>query len=338
MKQIVRFLTGLVSNSIEEGSLMEFQQRQVFSLSLVLLYLCVPVYALTVPLPNANYFYLNGGLLTFTSLVAVGYFIKRIKLNTAFSIILLAIQAETAAEMIYCATLNDYSFQRMLIMSNIKFSVLFIMLPVCAYMYRGSVMLSAITISAYAACVLILGGSFFRSYLPLILLIFVLMPILGRLLHQNFRKLENKHELLKSEEAQLLKSLQVSKDELYTFAKLVNDSSKGTINNDLLNVLGEKTKKNLYEAAAAFFMEEKCKADVIKDYFPELTPTELVIVALILQDKTVGEICEILHRSSGNITSHRSNIRTKLGLSKTDNLKAALRLRVRIHEFPDCGN
>lgn len=85
-------------------------------------------------------------------------------------------------------------------------------------------------------------------------------------------------------------------------------------------------------------MEEKCKADVIKDYFPELTPTELVIVALILQDKTVGEICEILHRSSGNITSHRSNIRTKLGLSKTDNLKAALRLRVRIHEFPDCGN
>lgn len=240
--------------------------------------------------------------------------------------------------MIYCATLNDYSFQRMLIMSNIKFSVLFIMLPVCAYMYRVSVMLSAITISAYAACVLILGGSFFRSYLPLILLIFVLMPILGRLLHQNFRKLENKHELLKSEEAQLLKSLQVSKDELYTFAKLVNDSSKGTINNDLLNVLGEKTKKNLYDAAAAFFMEEKCKADVIKDYFPELTPTELVIVALILQDKTVGEICEILHRSSGNITSHRSNIRTKLGLSKTDNLKAALRLRVRIHEFPDCGN
>lgn len=69
------------------------------------------------------------------------------------------------------------------------------------------------------------------------------MPILGRLLHQNFRKLENKHELLKSEEAQLLKSLQVSKDELYTFAKLVNDSSKGTINNDLLNVLGEKRRR-----------------------------------------------------------------------------------------------
>lgn len=86
------------------------------------------------------------------------------------------------------------------------------------------------------------------------------------------------------------------------------------------------------------FMEEKCKADVIKDYFPELTPTELVVAALILQDKTVGDICKILHRSSGNITSHRSNIRTKLGLSKTENLKAALRLRVRLHEFPDCGN
>ena len=75
---------------------------------------------------------------------------------------------------------------------------------------------------------------------------------MGRLLHQNFRKLENKHELLKSEEAQLLKSLQVSKDELYTFAKLVNNSSKGTINNDLLNVLGEKTRTNLYERCGFF--------------------------------------------------------------------------------------
>lgn len=314
---------------------MEFQQKNVFYLTLVMLYLCIPVYALTVPFPNTNFYFMNGILLLISGSITAGYFLKKIKLNTAFSIILLTIQIETSIEIIYCATLSDYSYQRLLIMSNVKLSVLSIILPVCAYMYRVAIQLSVMTIAAYVACVLLTNGPFLKAYLPLIVMMFVIMPILGRLLHQNVRKLEQKHDILKTEEAELLNSLQVSRDELYAFAKLVSSSDKGVINSSLLDVLGEQTRKNLYAATAAHFKEEKCKADVIKDYFPELTPTELVIAGLILQDKTIGEICETLNRSAGNITSHRSNIRAKLGLNKSNNLKEALRWRVRQYEFPE---
>ncbi|MCQ5373265.1 LuxR family transcriptional regulator, partial [Phocaeicola vulgatus] len=46
----------------------------------------------------------------------------------------------------------------------------------------------------------------------------------------------------------------------------------------------------------------------------------------------VSQICELLHRSSANITSQRANIRAKLRLKKSDNLKEALQERMRMYE------
>ena len=69
-----------------------------------------------------------------------------------------------------------------------------------------------------------------------------------------------------------------------------------------------------------------------RSIFPELSPSELSICRLIVQDKTVSQICEILHRSSGNITSQRSSIRSKLNLDKNDNLKEILLERMRAYE------
>lgn len=71
---------------------------------------------------------------------------------------------------------------------------------------------------------------------------------------------------------------------------------------------------------------------MLRTVFPELSPSELSICRLIVQDKTVSQISEILHRSSGNITSQRSNIRSKLKLEKNDNLKEVLLERMREYE------
>ena len=45
-----------------------------------------------------------------------------------------------------------------------------------------------------------------------------------------------------------------------------------------------------------------------------------------------GSLSNTYHRSSGNITSQRANIRAKLGLKKSDNLKEALQERMRLYE------
>jgi len=55
-----------------------------------------------------------------------------------------------------------------------------------------------------------------------------------------------------------------------------------------------------------------------------LTPSEIEICDLILKEKKMNEILQILGKSQGNVTSRRTNIRRKLGLSPADNLHDAL--------------
>ena len=113
----------------------------------------------------------------------------------------------------------------------------------------------------------------------------------------------------------LLKRLQMKKEELFAFAELLSENNRKKRQAPLLNIIGEQSKENLLQPCR-IPEKEKSKLDTIRRIYPNLSPSELNICRLILQDKTVSQICELLHRSSGNITSQRANIRAKLGLKK----------------------
>ena len=73
-----------IDNSIEEGTMMEHQQKNVFVLFLGIVFLCTPTYTFSIPFPGTLYYYMNAiqfaALLVFTIL----YFTKKININTAF--------------------------------------------------------------------------------------------------------------------------------------------------------------------------------------------------------------------------------------------------------------
>lgn len=126
----------LIDNSIEEGTMMEHQQKSVFLLFLGIVFLCIPAYTFSIPFPETLYYYMNAiqfaALVVFTTL----YSTKKININTAFSSILIVIHIETCIEIIYCSIYNDYSFQRLLIMGNMVMSILYIMIAICAYIIK----------------------------------------------------------------------------------------------------------------------------------------------------------------------------------------------------------
>lgn len=322
----------IIDNSIEEGSLMGYQQKKVFLLFLAIVYLCIPTYTFSLPFPDKLYYYLNATQFAALLSLTILYFTKKIKTNTAFSAILFLTHIEICIEMIYCSINGDYAFQRLLIMSNMVISILYIMIAICAYMYKVSIQLSILAVASYIACVIATHGPFLTSFLPLIIIIYGMVAILGRLLNKNINSLQKEYNTLKAEEASLLKSLQMSRKELFAFAELANNDNTEEKNGSLLSILGEKTKKNLYAAITSHMKEEKSHIEMLRSIFPELSPSELSICRLIVQDKTVSQICEILHRSSGNITSQRSSIRSKLNLDKNDNLKEILLERMRAYE------
>lgn len=316
----------------ESEMIITYQQKRVFHLSLLMLALCAPIYIYSVPFPNEQFYYINSVLFLFIIMCTLAYFKKRVNLTTTFSIILIAIHIEISIEIIYCSICSEYSYQRALIMSNLTISLLFTMLSICAYMSNISILLSSLTIASYTICTLITDEPFLYSYLPLIIIIYTMIPLLGRSLHSNISSLLKSSNLLKEEEEMLLKRLQMKKEELFAFAELLSENNPEEKTSSLLSIIGEQSKENLFTALAAYQKKEKSKLDTIRRIYPNLSPSELNICRLILQDKTVSQICELLHRSSGNITSQRANIRAKLGLKKSDNLKEALQERMRLYE------
>lgn len=318
----------------EREMIITYQQKRVFHLSLLMLVLCAPIYIYSVPFPNEQFYYINSVLFLFIIMCTLAYFKKRVNLTTTFSIILIAIHIEIFIEIIYCSICSgyEYSYQRALIMSNITISLLFTMLSICAYMSNISILLSSLTIASYTICTLITDEPFLYSYLPLVIIIYTMIPLLGRSLHSNISSLLKSSNLLKEEEEMLLKRLQMKREELFAFAELLSENNPEEKTNSLLDIIGEQSKENLFTALAAYQKKEKSKLDTIRRIYPYLSPSELNICRLILQDKTVSQICELLHRSSGNITSQRANIRAKLGLKKSDNLKEALQERMRLYE------
>lgn len=175
----------------ESEMIITYQQKRVFHLSLLMLALCAPIYIYSVPFPNEQFYYINSVLFLFIIMCTLAYFKKRVNLTTTFSIILIAIHIEIFIEIIYCSICSgyEYSYQRALIMSNITISLLFTMLSICAYMSNISILLSSLTIASYTICTLITDEPFLYSYLPLIIIIYTMIPLLGRSLHSNISSL-----------------------------------------------------------------------------------------------------------------------------------------------------
>ena len=55
-----------------------------------------------------------------------------------------------------------------------------------------------------------------------------------------------------------------------------------------------------------------------------LTANEIQLCGLILEDKSILEISKLLYVNESTVRANRSRIRKKLGLKKSDNLKAYL--------------
>lgn len=316
----------------EKVSLIVEQQRSIFFFTMFLVVVCWPIYIVVLDAGSSVYYILNGGVLIAFLVVVIGYFTSKISLNTAFSALLLSLQTEITLEQLYCAMDNGYTYQRLLIISNMLLSLMFVMMSVCAYRDKLAFIQSAISLLSYVLCVFLTHGPFLTAYLPLFIAIFVLMPLLGKLLRRNVYKLQEENDALKEEERKVLKSLQFSREELYAFMELIAFDTREERAVKLLDKIGEKARNNLFAVTQAHLKAESSQMEIVRNVFPELSPSELEICRLILQDKTVGEICELLGKSSGNITSQRVHIRSKLGLAKGDSLKKILQERMQVFE------
>nr|DAH94497.1 MAG TPA: helix-turn-helix protein [Caudoviricetes sp.] len=96
----------------------------------------------------------------------------------------------------------------------------------------------------------------------------------------------------------------------------------------LLSRLSSIHQEELFNNIKNYYQKQYIETVNLLSICPSLTPSEIEICKLILIDKSLKEICSILHKTPSNITSQRTHIRKKLNLTKQDDLRTSLMILI----------
>lgn len=107
----------------------------------------------------------------------------------------------------------------------------------------------------------------------------------------------------------------------------LKDKEDGKAGN-LIERLNPDLRQNLIENASIHLRQEELDNVVWDHVCDDLTNSEIQICKLILDGKTLKEICVQLGKSESNITSQRCHIRKKLNMDRKDDLKRTLEIRI----------
>lgn len=253
------------------------------------------------------------------------------KLNLVKTIASMTITLEIAisADTVYSALDPSLPNNLMVILINMMILSTNIIISLATYLTRTTQLMTGIALMAYIACMIITRNSALADYFFLLLLILVLISFLGFLIVKNAQRLTEENNSLKKDEAELLQILRLNKRQVKAYIALAKQEHSTEHTSRLLDLLGEKSQKNLISNVTEFMRVNETESSRLQQLLPELTPSEISICQLILRDKKLGEICAILNKSESNINTQRGNIRKKLGLQPADNLQKALQQRVR---------
>jgi len=257
----------------------------------------------------------------------VAHMRSRLSLTVGVTTICLANQIGVIIDMWVCFAANraGVPLQVDMIMGCMVMSGMNMLLVLMAYLRALPFVVGGLSIAAYGVCCWLSGDKVLLGMLPIFAGCFLVIVILEYLLCDDIHHLEGEKEVLRNDEQMILNLLELDKSQLTAYIALAREKGltpeqTGT----LLDSIGKKARDNIRDNVAYYFRQRGIDYAGLQNRLPGLTPTEIKICDLILKEKRLKDIVRMLDTTEGNITSHRANIRRKLGLASTDNLRDAL--------------
>jgi len=159
---------------------------------------------------------------------------------------------------------------------------------------------------------------------------------------EELRKYREKLEVLVAERTRELEDKTKNLEEVNTALNVLlkkRDNDRKMLEENFVANIGslvlpylDKIRKNNLDAQQKFFLDtieknlDEIGSPLLKNIHQfNLTPREIQIAYLIKDGKTTKEIATALGIVEGSISTHRKNIRKKLGLGRTSNLQSQLR-------------
>lgn len=257
-------------------------------------------------------------------LLLLAYRARYISVTTAFTIFTVTTQIEISSVMIYMAHFGSPNSVE-IILGAMALSAVVLMLSLLTFIPNLPYLQAFLTLVGYITSVLIIKDHSLLNFLYIFLVPLTFITLISNRIIRTVFTLSRENSEFREQQNALLTFLHIDKANLLDLIKLLKQKKlTGQQTSELLSLLGKDTETYILTELRRMVEKEYHHFHLLEEYAPSLTPSEREVCRLILLDKTVSEICSALQKTESTITSTRSHIRSKLGLSKNDNLKSVL--------------
>lgn len=317
-------------NALENAQILIERQRKIllfFFITAILFGLIFNAIGISGP---QNYWFLMQNRIYFfiTVLLLMLYLKKVIKLDTTLVACAFLSQITTSVEMIASA-LNPTPYHLMLIVGNLVILAFNVLFNIAAYLKKTAYALCILSIAVYVACTAITKNDTLINFSGIFIVAFCLTGIMTHYLVRSVKNLYTENNKLRADERDILRMLRTNKTEIKAYIELARTNQTAQQTTSLLEMMTEESKQTLLANVKKMIIMQETDMKLLEKVFPELSPSELEICQLILQDKKLSEICQLLDKNESNINSQRAHIRKKLNMNSGDNLKQVLAARMK---------
>ena len=221
--------------------------------------------------------------------------------------------------------IKNTPFSISLILGNITLIGLLLIFMVISYIPYIPSIITFISALTYTYCIYRTQNETLIEVALPIFVAFVVVSLMNRHLTQNISNMQKENIRYEIEQKTILGFLNMDKQQVFRFIEIMK--SKGLTmsqTEEVLELLGKETWEKIESGVRRMIQNNEQNIERLKQYADTLTPSELLMCELILDNKNISAISAITGKSVSNITSTRSHIRNKLNLKKDENLREAL--------------
>lgn len=247
----------------------------------------------------------------------------RMKLVTAFVSSAIASQAVETARLLYLSITHTMSIQQLYLNEFVCISIL--LMAIMGFFYIEALCLTFANLMTIFVC-----GWLAPDIVNSMTICFLILLDVG-LCSYCFASVEFvKHISMENEEVRgkynsFLSFLRMNDKEASSLLQLVRTAPEDEAHvESLVGQLRDETKSNLINVGKKIENSYAAKEEKIKEFFPYLSPTELRVCHLVMAGYSQKEIARIMNKSEKNVSTVRGNIRRKLNLETSQDLRQYL--------------
>ena len=189
------------------------------------------------------YKYTNSVMLALTLLYTGRYIAMKTSITRTMALLSGNTQLFIATDTVYCALSPSVPHPQMVILVNMLILAGNIMFSIATFQRAITLFNVAIAVATFYSCMIFSDNYEFQQYFTMVVLLFTFTGILGLHIAHNTRQLQSDYESIKEEEEELMRVLQLNKEQLKLYIELSKREYKEDETRLILAKFSEKTQK-----------------------------------------------------------------------------------------------